>query len=1259
MSQIPGSPERLQSTQQPEAPHSRSGEQIVPIADPIEEGKKIVTDKIGHKRQERGNFDSVAKAELRGEYTPVLKQKILEKRGEARDTREVNEKFKQIPGDALNIANNVVRAIAEFAEAARQGIVIPPSHQPSKAVFDILIEQIQGEITPKTASYIWPLVNGLMNEENYIEFSKPNEDPTQLELDLEEMIIGSENDPNEYFVQNIFSEAIERNQIPELTVDIFRERMKDIKNRKRKKIQERSRNDKNPSIAEQEFERTFGDERDPEQREAMELYRAIKSTSPEDFFVYYRSKIDEIIDESREKGITLSTEKAGKKVTEQIHKTLLYMVNTIYATTLAKAPKVDFKATANSLGVGFVNPNNVFNEAVSGKLSRLASNMKSYKGSVDLDFYTYERKTTEYYNEKTKRIEEATVPTANLEKVNVQKFSESLREITEIELGALEYQYNFSLLIQNPPKDQGIFQTIAGYAKQNLKTETIDNLYILPYNEVIQAAVMGLEPMYERLFSKYDWKKSTALQTELFEQLQPAEKKTLDQLHAYFKGNVPSWAITRAFYHARLMSFGKEFKYQLLSSYADPLITDIGDQTYLGESPFASNSVYDIMEGAKRWGEGTDPYILGLPTMPWNKHIGDFHPLELQEEGQRRWKESFTYGDMAYYDNEIFRDKDGKPIISLTNFTKMGGVDAYGGWRVKFAYLHWLNDIVDIRSKDLDLTTNDNQVFVKGWKSVENIGVNVLKNFSESFVLKGVEEGKKIEANESKYKDFFKFLYRRYFKEGIGKAMYEGVNNDEVYWNKIRSELFASKEVTPAMQKEILNKHIYNAMSVILFERMPTEFVFMERRRSSQNGVTLQQELLEEFVGTEQTAGKWKEGNEDQNSIITKKWDVAFDDIIYVQQAARMDSIEKMKQLQSESENSDKLGILYGDLQNDHSEVNYAINEQVIEQKLREKHSEELKNSSTTPERKREIEGQIKRAKELYKAMYEKMKLKPKEGELEKKWKGSDRKKYNEAREWTKKRGEWFADTWRDYGFGMQFTADSAGQFMNRSATGEELISRTAEASQVISEATKNVFASNAFLDGINASVRNGRSEWDKLREPISEVYSSAKQEDGDIAKQITRDLVNWASIALRRDDRYRGDWKKLNAQFGRIQTSLAARKVGEGPAYDWDSQDIFDFVSLFTQKNIIPQYTSEKKMKYKHIPPKGIEKLMAKLTGGKAVGKLVRDYEGELSGEAIRKMHAAGRAEVFERHGLPVIGLAAIALMFILLKKAMEDETE
>ncbi len=1021
------------------------------------------------------------------------------------------------------------------------------------------------------------------------------------------------------------------------------------------------------------FERLETDEA----RRAVELFRGIESTNVDDFLVYYRRYLREITEgirtreQNRPENQRLNVEQIQKEAEEQIvhniHESILYVTNQIYSTTLAQHPELNFDQTAAQHGTSFAPPDRIFNEAVFGKLSRLADNAKDYKGTIPLNLLNYRRRATLSYNETLEREIETEVPTAQLEKVGISKFTESLREIAQIEKGALRFQYNLMWLIHHPQgADQGgIFGTIQRFATENIKTETIDQLYILPHNELIQAGIMSLEPMYERMFLRHDWHKSPKLETELFEQLTPAEIKARDQLLEFYSDR-PAWAVNRALYHARLMSFGKELKLHLLSSYADPYLKPEGSSTYLGEGIFAKNSTFDIWEGAKRWGKGTDAYINGLPTMAWSGKPNKYHPVEDQDDSEKRWRDSFTHGLMSYFENKHLREFN--PMMSLHNVTRMGGVDGYGGWRMKYSYMHWLDKLINIKNHKLDLSQENDQLFVEGWKTIENIGTNVLKHYTEEYVSGADQES--FIKHQTKYKEFFQFLYKRYFSNGIGKSMYsDTINNEQKFWEHISEQITKTdkKYMTKATVTDILNTHIYNALTVVLSERMPSALLLMEKKRSSQNGATLKQELLEEFVHGDNA--RWKQGNETEHDIFENKWEKALDDLIFVQQVARIESIRDMKDAVRQAilaDDPNKHGVLFGNLARNESSIRYKIDSEYLVRILNRRYANDPQRAQ-----------RVQRAKEFYDRMMEKMKQKPKEGKLEMTWSQEfeldengevkkdehdrpirnilyDKKKYEEAGEWTKKRGNWFADTWKSYGFGMQFTADTAGQFMDRSATGEETIARTAEACKVVAEATKNYVAGGGFLEGMNGAVRNGRKSWDELHKGIADVYKSAKSEDTDKAKEITRNLVNWAVMGLRRDDRARNPAGRLKFQMERRKTSIASVKVGEGPAFDWDADDIYDFVLMFTEKHILSQYTREEDKQYKEVHLKGIKKVIAKITGK----EYVRDYSREvLSGEAVRKMNRAGKSEVFQEHFLPAMGLAVIALAFVIMKKALEEE--
>lgn len=1018
------------------------------------------------------------------------------------------------------------------------------------------------------------------------------------------------------------------------------------------------------SYTEIELLSIFKDKKNKENRNAELFYRAIKDGNVEDFMNYYQEQVDTILTDvsggqnktNQENGMT--REQAEKRVTEEMHKSILYMVNSIFSTTLDRPPNEDFDKVARSLGSYAADPIRVFEETIAGNLSRLADNAQKFveQNGDNLrrlpTFYGFNRETREYYSEKTNKIESTTVPMAELQSLKFDRFINSLREIAEVERGALRYQFNFGYLMRNPPGPDkgGLFGSIASYSS-SLNTETIDSLNILPYNEIIRAAVIGLEGEYKRLFARVDWRKTPDLESEVFDSLPRAERNTLNNLLDYFsKQGVPPWAIKRSFYLARLEAFGKEFMMQSLASYADPNLTDEGGETYLGEGMLAKNSVFDIWDATKRWGAGADVYLMGLPFLPGTKDLTKFHPDELLKEGKKRWKDSFTNGKMAYFDHPDF--KDSPPLIAMHNFSKMGGVDSYGGWRLKYAYMPWMSQLIDRKTQDFNFNLNDPQAFVKGWKSIENIGTNVLKNYMDSFLLNddslSLHEGQL--GQEAKYEQLFKFMYRRYFQKGVGKAMYADIQNEEEYWDFMKKRLMGAgskEEDNKPFAKSQIIETVHNAMTVQLYERIPLEFFSMEKRRSSQNGVTLRQELLEEFVGSENQRGRWTEDGVSKDDVISYRWETALNDITFVEQITRMESIQQMRKRQQESTDKNKLGILYGDLNNDESEIQYRVDEESIDRILRDRYQND-----------RDMEAKVSRAKELYTRMTEKVMQKPKEGEREIQWKAAgDMATYDSARNFMKNRVSWFAEAWRTGDLGMQFTADIAGQFLDRSATGEGVISRTAEACQFLSESAKNWLQGDAY-SGLTDAIRKGRAGWSTGIDSIKKFYETTKNEDKDRGKAMVKEFVNWMIMGLRRDTRYEQGLAKLSRGLERKRISLAGVKVGDGsPEYSFGKQDVYEWVTQFVQGNILPTYTPGDEIKYKEIPPTILQKLKAGLMGKEADVQLVRDYASELSGEALRNLHNADTKDLINQNALPLSITIVLAVLYALLEEAIDDD--
>lgn len=1083
-----------------------------------------------------------------------------------------------------------------------------------------------------TAAFVADISAKIITNKNYLKLSKNQNEKTDLQKDIENI---KNNKAALQFLVESLSEAAEGGELLDTegnkitsaeVVDMLIDPSDD---ETRRSVANSMR--ESASMADGEFVRLFDDATDKNKKKAMEFYEAIKTSNADVFKKYYKEKLNKIIKDNPK----LSREEAGKKLTTEIHETISFIVYTIYSTTLKKNPEGEFDQMATEMASGYVGPKNVFNSVISGGLSRLLDSVSEEAGDnepEDQDYYVHDKDGTLRYNPDRQMTETVSVPTARLVKKDLKRFVDSLKEISEVEKESLAYQFNLRFIMNNPPPSDkgGIFKAIQEFAKRSLKTETIDYLYFLPNNELIQAAVMSLEPMYKRMFASHGWRKTDEMQTAFLEHAKPAEMKALEQLHEAFgkEDGYDAWKLERAFNMARLMSFGKEFMYQVLSSYADPFMDDKGEPTFKGEGDLDSNAVFDIWSAAKRWRYG-DPGIVGLPFAPSGGVIDKWHPEEMEKAGRQGWKDSFKHGTLAYYDNEYFREYN--PLITLTNVSGQGGAEAMGGWRVKSTYMPWIDDITDRGTYSLKLDSGVD-VFSKGWKSIQNIGTNVLKNYFQEFVISSVD----FDSNRGHYEHFMKFLYNRYFAEGVGVAL----NNDgseNAFWRRIENSIDKGESY-----KDVMNRVMHDVLTVALYERMPTEFLHMERRRASQNGVTLEQgELMLEFIGAEGRAGKWTQGattQEEFDRALTNKWDIAIDDLMYVQQKARMISIEQMKKRYEAGEDANKIGILYGDDINSlHGDIDYRVDSAFIERVLNKKYDGDPEKAE-----------KVKRVKEIYESMTQKIVSKPKEGELETKWKNStnakDRKKYQEVRSnHIQNRMRWFSDTWRTGQFGMEFTTSEAGQFLNRSASGEELVSRAAGACFDITQSLKDYVAGGALLKGITKAVRKGQAGWEEMIKDSMSFYSSAKNEDTGVAKKLLQKIINWQIMAMRRDSRYSGVYGKWDSRIAGKRTSLAAKKVDRGGiTYDWKQDTIAAYVMEYTKGNTIPGWTKETEMKFKEDPE---------------TGKLIRDFASETSGDALLHMHGASAKENFMRNIPTFLGLLILAILWIYIQKVSKEQ--
>lgn len=926
---------------------------------------------------------------------------------------------------------------------------------------------------------------------------------------------------------------------------------------------------------------------------------------------------------------------ALEELTKEIHKKVIYMVNLFFKPVLDSAPNAEFRQVmSDASGPYSPNPDQLLKHLTS-RLALIERSLGSGSGS-GLRYLGFTQEQEDYIDPVQRVTLRSRVPTRELQDTDFGSFIKELRTIADTERNVLEYSHNFRFAtMKGPQGDKGFFEQIAQYAQERISSSDVDIINTIEYANLVQIAKIQLERRYKLAFSKMRWQRDIMFLHEVFKETNEVDQEIRASFIRDFTGQdpekYPELIIDRCLSHARMLVFGKEFSLHLWSSYSDPRLEKGGQPTYSREE-LAGASAFNPVDDAIRWGDIDDLNNNGELYLSVGKNAKRKDAVQAYHEGKQQFHESFLFGDAA------FEDVDAKPLIAeLGNIAKMGGVDAQGGYRVRMAYDQWLNGMLDQNTYNRHLQYYDgpDTLFVDAWKRVENIGVHILNNFRESYMFQddqlahlSDDESPHQAALEQKYRTFFTFAFDRYldYDGSVGKVYVEGKSRDD-YVSEMIDLLKRAGEDDDA--KEELNLAMYKIQSVILFERSPLEFISMEKPRLTQNGVTLMSEIQNFFLSDGEIRANKTETNE------SKEFDATISDLVYIEQRARMDSIEDMERIRARSKlNGDKYN-LFGDQTGLRSEVmqekngvgGYVVNEKYIETILTERFEGKIPAA--------ELRWKIRRAQKTFQeirtrvqhgpekntqiASYEGYGETPKE-RAENKQKMAERLAEREQPGNMKNRMDWWATSWKDYKFGMTFMHDTADQFMDRNRTGPDTIANAAENCAGTAEAIKKSFGAG-FKDKCKEAAVGKKLE--PLYEHIGELKNSIEVVDGDIWDKIVAPIMVKRIInTFMKDEKalaFMGDLTDALANRpGSISETYTAQEDFQGP-WSWDRNDVHDFLEGA-------------------IGP----------TSGKVISK---DLFKEM-----KKYGLASTWELFVHHILPIFGLAVFAVVFLAASQGAKE---
>ncbi len=1326
MAQQPGAPEQeLQIT--PELMRAiamqaqgRRPEQQVQRGDPIAEGRAeventerqiLLTDYNGRRKDQLERLEPAEfKGKVQRELTPKLKERIETQTDNAKKVRkhlEVNDgsfnNNRPDAAEARNAGHDVTVAVSMVAKAMEEVYITPPTHEPTRAVLDSLATKLRRNVRPETAGYFQPLLNGILNEPDYIQFSTGDDLTTKFERDLKDILTAREGDDVvKDILDDVFREVIGQSKIPQMSMDRYHvkidraktdrkadtKRLKEEAEKLQKELEQHMREQspydlEGPVIAQLRIQEQSG------VREAGPARRLFESLdSAENFYNFYEELFKNKLKPKLEsRGILLPGQELGdlpqlrkqheqlfeetaKETTKEIHELIIYTTHVIFTPVLEGDPGKSWDELIALATKGFIPLDQIFNNYV-GKFVRFMGQTSALPGDIEkkgIPFYNFGIEEREVYfeNEKGGKMVRQKVPTSELVEVeSFKEYIEKMHVVLEAEKDYLKtgINVNYLLLKGKTQGDATFFGQFGNYIEQSLKSSYIDEIYHMPYADLIHAAKIQLSSFFKKSLALNQWIKNPDIFLTAFSHANRIQSKALfDLIRNFAPEGTSEWAIRRAFFHARTHLSAISQEMHAYSGYGHPNLSEDFKPTYT--DPALKNlETYNTWYAGQQW-QVADPFVQNMAFLPqpnMKKRYDHWDHEDVVNEGKDMFKHMKHLGAMAGVGMEYY-DFDTAPNIFEFNHMKIGGVEQQGSYRIKYPVMPWMFDMLNHLGRDNEhLKMESPGTLTEAWKRLENLGVDVVKHtFRDHWMLGDKSKHLNFEDDgtlkyDAQWKDLFGFLYERYFKQGIGKDGFKisftdqdlqertvdfaSINTKEEFWDQLVEPILHRKAVPGEGEKnedaksrnnrereKYIKEIVTHALTVMSFERLPMDFVFMENPTRSQNGITLLRQLQRDFLKKEKELHPERkisaEEDIDANVTLMKQFEDAIDDVLFVQEKARMVSIGEMNKFvnlqrdaQQEHEglkarqknvyanDMDRLqSELYSDvrlIEGNDAIKGYRITEEVVRAYLEDKYTNQYKHENNIPDSgnipqqaKDEMEVKINRALDIFKKTQEYIIQKPKENELLttnadlKKLLGNARierdmkrlrikdvdqyldqmrAQYNEAQASLKSRVMWSGDELLSGKLGIGLN-DMAYPFLNFSAVGADMVQRTIEQIRDTQEEVFN-YVNGARGASLVSDLKKyyRKEDQEKFFDNVSHIRTQIKiwltQSDyNGMAMRLSENAMNVLRINSDAEDKM----VELGYIAGHRPRSAFSAVVKEGPEYPLRRDDRYAFIEEF-----------------------------------------------------------------------------------------------
>lgn len=411
------------------------------------------------------------------------------------------------------------------------------------------------------------------------------------------------------------------------------------------------------------------------------------------------------------------------------------------------------------------------------------------------------------------------IPVPGVEPVSLADFLTGISSEIVHENSIRRYLHNVQSLFLRPAGKDGFWGQVAGYSEQ-IKSEDIDAMMLLPDSDKLISAYRMYVKYLEEEFAKVDWiHQPNMFDGDMFKNRSKVQQRVFEDLKKMYPElslEADVWRLQRALAMGVGLARGIFLSEAEIAAYADPHINvENGAPKFTSyfTNDNAATEPLNPLHFFLRWQAEslTMGPLIYMPIDAVNKKLlRKWDHTELWRK-MKEYRDSFQNGKVAFSGDPNDKTLGQLFVDILPNYAKGGSYLTRGGWRMTNATEGWL----------YDADGHERGIFDK-YKALENIGYEAVKTINPA------DKGVSREAKDQIY---------RYL---AGKYLGGEVNGDVWdYIGKLPGEDLGKQE-------KLFMNVIYSRM---LFQRMPTKFVRLERDRVSKNGKSLWKLVRQDMGG--------------------------------------------------------------------------------------------------------------------------------------------------------------------------------------------------------------------------------------------------------------------------------------------------------------------------------------------------------------------------------------------------------------------------